>query len=107
MPHTRLEPPYYIVTFSYKYGQNLDGYAAMDEKTLHAVQQIEGFIGYESVKTPEKTIFISYWRDMAAIVQWKTDDLHLQAKIMGKAHWYEWYHVQIAKVEQNIFHTNE
>ncbi|MCB0483517.1 MAG: DUF4188 domain-containing protein [Flavobacteriales bacterium] len=107
MSPTHLEPPYYIVTFSYKYGQNLEGYAAMDEETLNAVKKIDGFIGYESVKTPEKTIFISYWRDITAIELWKNDALHLQAKIMGKSQWYQWYHVQIAKVEQNIFHTNE
>ena len=96
--------PYYAVLFSYKRSEKLEGYSEMDEKTLKLVQTMPGYLGHEVAGNgAEHAIFISYWKDMAAIENWKRNTTHKEAKAKGKTQWYEWYHSQIAKVEHSSY----
>lgn len=100
MPITRPLPAkdYYAVIFISERSQNLEGYSEMDELTLKLVEEIPGYLGYESIKNGNKGIFISYWESLESIESWKNNSVHLQAK--SKAN--QWYHSfisQICKVE--------
>ena len=75
------------------------GYAAMDDATMREVEKNEGYLGHQVVHDNDRTIFVAYWRDMEAINAWRNDTLHLQAKKKGKESWYDWYRVEICRVE--------
>jgi heme-degrading monooxygenase HmoA len=101
-----METPRYAVIFSYTYGDNLDGYPEMDALTLELARNVPGYLGYESAKSEERNIFISYWSSKEAIEQWRKDGVHLQAKARAKD-WYAWYNSLICEVQVAHFHTSD
>jgi heme-degrading monooxygenase HmoA len=101
---SRIQPGCYAVIFTYLRGENLEGYAAMDEATIEAVRHQPGYLGYESVALNNRSIFISYWESLEAIEHWKADQLHRSAK--GQAHrWYDQYHSMITRIEHSHVHA--
>jgi len=60
----------------------------------------EGYLGYELVRNGEDAIFISYWKDKAAVDSWRTDALHREAKMQGRAHWYHAYRSVVCPIEE-------
>lgn len=99
------EPPYYANIFSYLNSDDLDGYLEMDEITLGLVAEIDGYLGYESSKIENRGLFISYWRDLDAIDQWRKDMVHIKAKSKGKSQWYKYYHSKIVRIESAHYHS--
>ena len=87
----------FAVIFSYTLSDNLVGYKEMDQKTLNAVKDIEGYLGYEKFGDGANNVFISYWKDKEAINRWKKNTLHLSAKKKG-SNWYKSYRIQITEV---------
>ena len=62
----------YANIFSYLPSDDREGYAELDEETLHLVGDVPGYVGYESVKNAEgRSIFISYWQSMEAVNEWR------------------------------------
>lgn len=100
------EAPYYAVIFSLLRSDNLEGYAEMDEATLQKVKTWPGYLGYQSVYNGNRGIFISYWRSMEDIQQWKNDQLHIRAKSHGNQ-WYSWYLSEITQVLHARVHGAE
>ena len=93
---------FYAVIFSSEKGEELDGYAEMDETTMKLAAEQKGYLGYESVSNANKTIFISYWENMEAIHAWRINATHQLAKSKaGK--WYKRYLSQICLVNQSRF----
>jgi len=65
---------------------------------LLASQQV-GFLGVDSAHEGIG-ITVSYWRDLAAIKNWKQHYEHQLAQKKGRELWYQSYSVRIAKVEK-------
>lgn len=103
--HRAPELPYYASVFNYTLGEDLEGYAEMDEITLKLAMEMEGFLGYESHKSNGRGSFISYWKDLDAIDAWRKNSTHLAAKREGMKRWYSYYHAMIMKVESAHFHA--
>ena len=62
---------------------------------------IDGFITierFESLSQPGKMLSLSFWRDEAAIEEWRTLEAHRQAQIAGREHVFTDYHLRIASV---------
>lgn len=95
------ETPAYAVLFISEREINPapEGYPAMDEATMRAVEQLDGFLGFDNARSGKEGIFISYWRDAASIEKWKNDALHQRAKQEGKSRWYDAYRTVICKIE--------
>ncbi|MBX7094939.1 MAG: antibiotic biosynthesis monooxygenase [Flavobacteriales bacterium] len=97
-------PPYYAVIFISTRSNELEGYAEMDELTLRLATESEGFIGYESIKSGNQGIFISYWENEEAIERWKHHPVHLEAKQKGFTLWYEKFISQVCLVQSSREH---
>ncbi len=96
-------PPYYAVIFTSKRVID-DGcaYAAIAERMVDLGSRYDGFLGIESARGENGLgITVSYWRDEAAILAWKSDTEHEKAQRGGREAWYEAYVVRIAKVERS------
>lgn len=94
------EPPYYAVIFSSHQTDDLEGYGKTAARMLELAAQQPGYLGVESARAG-LGITISYWRDLEAIKQWKTNTEHLEAQKNGRHRWYSNYKTRIALVERD------
>lgn len=95
------EPPYYAVIFTSRAGADTAGYAAMAERMVDLSAKQPGCLGVETTRGADGIgITVSYWRDEAAIHDWKAKAEHLAAQRMGVARWYDHYELRVAKVER-------
>ena len=90
----------YAVLFLSERPADPEGYADMDQRTMAAVEAMEGYLGYELVRNGQDAIFISYWKDKAAVDAWRTAALHREAKVQGRAHWYHAYRSVVCPIEE-------
>ena len=91
----------YAVIFSYHLSDDLDGYEDMDQKTIDAVVDAPGYLGYKKFGDGNQNTFISYWKDLKSIDIWRKDFLHIEAKKHGKQ-WYKKMRVQIVQIHDDI-----
>lgn len=71
--------------------------AAMD--ALAARQP--GYAGIDSARGADRIgITISYWTDAASAHAWRDHPDHARIRDAGRARWYEWYEVQVTRVER-------
>ncbi len=62
---------------------------------------IDGFISierFESLATPGKYLSLSFWRDEAAVQQWRNRDAHRSAQSQGRAGVLANYRLRVASV---------
>lgn len=96
---TDLKPPYYAVIFTTLVTDNLDEYEETAERMELLAAQQEGYLGIEHARS-EVGITISYWKDLDAIVRWKNNVEHTEARNRGREQWYQQYQLRICKVER-------
>lgn len=96
-----LETPYYAVVFSSIRTDENTGYLEMDNLIMEEVEKNKGYLGHEGTRQEDGFgIFISYWKDLESIKEWKNNTLHAKAKKMGKEKWYKSFKTRICKVER-------
>ena len=94
------KPPYYAVIFvSTLTGDDSAGYGHMADNMVALAQEQDGFLGVDSARD-EIGITVSYWRDEAAILAWKQQLDHVEAREKGRGTWYGSYSLRVAKVER-------
>jgi heme-degrading monooxygenase HmoA len=62
---------------------------------------IDGFISierFESLTEPGKVLSLSFWRDEAAVQQWRNLDAHRSAQSRGRAGVFRDYRLRVAEV---------
>jgi heme-degrading monooxygenase HmoA len=65
------------------------------------LEQIDGFVSierFESLSQPGKVLSLSFWRDEAAVQQWRNLEVHRQAQAAGRAHIFADYRLRVAEV---------
>ncbi|NHN24433.1 antibiotic biosynthesis monooxygenase [Flavobacterium jejuense] len=90
---------YYAVIFTSIRTEIDSGYSEMAQKMEALAKLQKGFIGVESARN-EIGITVSYWENLEAIRNWKSNMDHLLAQEKGKSTWYKNYKVRIAKIER-------
>jgi heme-degrading monooxygenase HmoA len=66
-----------------------------------ALEKIDGFVSIErfaSLTTPGKVLSLSFWRDEAAIVQWRRHEEHHRAQWQGRSGIFADYRLRVASV---------
>ncbi|MYW63877.1 antibiotic biosynthesis monooxygenase [Streptomyces sp. SID8379] len=101
-PLPAFELRYYVVVFSSARTEEDRGYGETAYLMHELVREIPGYLGHESAGTPGGLgITVGYFRDVAAIEQWRSRGEHRDAQKQGRAEWYERYTVHVAKVERS------
>jgi heme-degrading monooxygenase HmoA len=75
----------------------LDTAAQLKEELLG----IDGFISierFESLTTPGKLLSLSFWRDEAAVLDWRNRPAHRNAQTLGRGGVFQNYRLRIASV---------
>jgi heme-degrading monooxygenase HmoA len=81
--------------------EHVDTYFELAAELKPLVENIDGFIGIErfaSVSQPSRFLSLSFWRDEAAIAEWRHQELHRQAQNRGRAELFRSYRLRIATV---------
>ncbi|WP_055494551.1 antibiotic biosynthesis monooxygenase [Streptomyces sp. TP-A0356] len=100
------EPPYYAVVFTSLRTEGDRGYGETSDRMEELVKEVPGYLGMDQAGTPGGlSITVGYFRDLAAIEEWRSNLEHRAAQKQGRAHWYETYTLHVAKVERS--HTFE
>lgn len=89
----------YAVIFISMLSDSTEGYLEMALQMEELAKRQPGYLGLESARD-KKGITISYWESLEAIKAWKQQSEHLLAQKKGIKDWYNWYKVQICKVER-------
>jgi heme-degrading monooxygenase HmoA len=97
------EPPYVAVIFTNRRtGTDDPGYFAMATRMGELSSEQPGYLGIESVRSPDGVgITVSYWATAADALAWKHVAEHLGAQQMGRDVWYSGYRTRIATVERS------
>ena len=86
-----------------------DRYLAMAAALRPALAQIDGFISierFESLGEPGRMLSLSFWRDEAAVRQWREYAEHRAAQRAGRATVFEDYRLRIATVVRDYGMTD-
>ncbi|MFI7005666.1 antibiotic biosynthesis monooxygenase family protein [Streptomyces sp. NPDC050145] len=98
-PLPAFEPPYQMVVFTSTRTEGDRGYGATADRMDELVKELPGYLGHESARTPGGLgITVSYFRDAAAIEEWRSVGEHRGAQKQGRADWYEEYTVHVGEV---------
>ncbi|KAF7787954.1 hypothetical protein PRUB_a2488 [Pseudoalteromonas rubra] len=65
------------------------------------LQNIDGFISierYQSLNDPERLLSLSFWRDEAAVQQWRMQEEHRAAQQQGRQRMFQHYRIRVAGV---------
>ena len=94
-------PPYLAVVFTSQRHGDDDGYGVTADRMVALAVRQPGFLGIESARDAEGFgITVSYWTDEAAVLAWKHQVEHADARRRGREHWYERYALRVARVER-------
>lgn len=96
-----LEPGHWASIFISERPLDPPGYAEAMTAVLAEAEQMEGYLGYESLRNGEDGIFISYWRDAEAVAEWSRHEGHKAAKLRGVNEWYTAFRSVTCRVEQS------
>jgi len=83
------------------HGDKKDAYLEMAAKMKAEVQNIDGFISverFQSLMNPEKLLSLSYWRDEAALEEWRALQAHRKAQTMGRDIMFSDYRLRVAAI---------
>lgn len=73
------------------------------------LEAIDGFLSIErfaSLSQPEKVLSLSFWRDEAAVAQWRNLEPHRAAQKRGRAEIFADYRLRIAEVARDYGKTD-
>lgn len=98
----KFEPPYIAVVFTSVRTQGDDGYGDMSDHMVDLVNQVDGFLGMESVRGSDgRGITVGYFRDDEALKTWRENLEHREAMQLGREKWYDEYSLHISRVERS------
>jgi heme-degrading monooxygenase HmoA len=78
-----------------------DAYFDTAAKLRPLLEGIDGFVSierFESLTQPGKFLSLSFWRDEAAIAQWRNLEAHRAAQAAGRGGLFRTYRLRIAEV---------
>ncbi|HTZ28572.1 MAG TPA: antibiotic biosynthesis monooxygenase [Streptosporangiaceae bacterium] len=101
-PVEAYDPPYYVAVFTTVRTQDQSGYSETSARMEELVKDVRGFLGIDHAQTPGGLgITVGYFRDAAALMEWRSNTEHRAAQKRGQAEWYQSYTLHVAKVERS------
>src|ERR1700722_6358331 len=81
-----------------------DHYLEIAADLLPHLKQIDGFLSierFDSLSEPGKMLSLSFWRDEAAVAQWRQLEMHRDAQHKGRHGIFSDYRLRIAEVHRD------
>lgn len=83
------------------HGEHRQAYLDTATELRPHLEQIDGFLSierFESLSQAGKILSLSFWRDEAAVQQWRNLEVHRQAQAAGRDHIFADYRLRVANV---------
>ena len=83
------------------YTETVDTYLALAQELRPLLDDIEGFLSIErftSIQRPGWVLSLSFWRDEAALVRWRTVERHHEVQEQGRASVFADYRLRVSQV---------
>lgn len=78
-----------------------EGYAQAAEAMAALAAAQPGYAGVDSVRDASGLgITVSYWADDASARAWRDNPEHARIRDLGRARWYDWYTLEVTRVER-------
>lgn len=68
---------------------------------LPTLEPMDGFLSierFQSLTQPGKILSLSFWRDEAAVAQWRNTEAHREAQAQGRGGVFQEYRLRVAQV---------
>ena len=90
-----------VIFISQRTREDDAGYAAAAEAMDALAARQPGYAGIDSARGEDGIgITVSYWDDDAAALAWRDDPDHARIRDLGRERWYDWYELQVTRVER-------
>lgn len=100
MKHAR-EGQIAVIFVSQRTGEDAEGYGAAAEAMAALAAAQPGYAGVDSVRDEGGLgITVSYWADDASARAWRDNPEHARIRDQGRARWYDWYVLEVTRVER-------
>lgn len=86
-----------------------DDYLSIAAALRPELEKIDGFIAierFQSLADPRKLLSLSWWRDEAAIAEWRNFDRHRAAQSAGRERVFRDYRLRVAQVVRDYGMTD-
>jgi len=91
----------YAVIFTAKLRDPAPGYGATAARMEELAARQPGYLGHCSVRGGDGAgITVSYWESEEAVSAWKAVAEHQAAQQQGRDLFYEWYRLEVCRVER-------
>jgi len=90
----------YVVVFNATLTSEQTGYRAASKLLAGRVKKYPGFILEESFSDGDRTISVTYWRDLESIRSWREDPEHKSIQAEAVKRWYLAYSVFVCEVSR-------
>jgi heme-degrading monooxygenase HmoA len=96
-----MEKGAWAVIFTSRLGEGAIGYGEVGDRMEELVRVRPGYLGHDTVRGADGTgITVSYWASEAALNGWRADAEHLAAQKMGRERFYEWFRLDVCRVDR-------
>lgn len=78
-----------------------DAYLAHAAKLREDLERVDGFISverFQSITEPGKMLSLSFWRDEAAVAEWRNQERHRATQAAGRGGIFADYRLRVASV---------
>ncbi|MBY0573365.1 MAG: antibiotic biosynthesis monooxygenase [Undibacterium sp.] len=83
------------------HAEHKQNYLDIASQLAPSLRHMDGFISierFQSLLDPNKLLSLSYWRDEAAVAQWRNTEEHRAAQAQGRVAIFADYRIRIAAV---------
>ncbi|MGE0666617.1 MAG: antibiotic biosynthesis monooxygenase [Sphingomonadales bacterium] len=81
--------------------RDADGYSVVANRMEELARAQPGYLGHDSVRGEDGLgVTVSYWASEAALKAWRANAEHLAAQAMGREKFYEWFRLDVCRVER-------
>ncbi len=97
-----MEKGVWAVIFTSRLRDAADGYSQVADRMEELARAQPGYLGHHSVRgTDAVGITVSYWASEDALKAWRAEAEHLAAQAMGRERFYEWFRLDVCRVERS------
>lgn len=96
-----MEKDAWVVVFTSRRREDASGYAEVGDRMEELARAQSGYLGHDTVRGADGMgITISYWTSEEALNAWRKDAEHLAAQKMGRERFYDWFRLDVCRVER-------
>ena len=96
-----MEKGAWAAIFTSRLREDAEGYAEVSERMDDIARRQPGYLGHEGVRHAKgEGVTVSYWASVESLKAWRDQAEHLAAQKMGRERFYEWFRLDVCRVER-------